>query len=101
MARDFERNNIPRRQVGDYWVIVDTRNKLIGLVRVTEVAVTPFNEVTFEFASREGEGDGSLEYPHNVYKEYFLLQLANWGEDWSEDCPVVCETFKLIATPDE
>ena len=79
MARDFERNNIPRRQVGDYWVIVDTRNKLIGLVRVTEVAVTPFNEVTFEFASREGEGDGSLEYPHNVYKEYFLLQLANWG----------------------
>ncbi len=101
MARDFEKNNIPRRQVGDYWVIVDTHNNLVGLVKVTEVAVTPFNEVTAEFAAREGEGDSSLAYWQNVHKEYFLLQLADWGEDWSEDCPVVCETFSLVATPEK
>ncbi len=101
MARDFEKNNIPRRQVGDYWVVVDTQNNLVGLVKVTEVAVTPFNEVTAEFAAREGEGDSSLEYWQNVHKEYFLLQLADWGEDWSEDCPVVCETFSLVATPEK
>ena len=101
MARDFEKNNIPRRQVGDYWVVVDTQNNLVGLVKVTEVAVTPFNEVTAEFAAREGEGDSSLEYWQKVHKEYFLLQLADWGEDWSEDCPVVCETFSLVATPEK
>ncbi|MEE8287101.1 MAG: ASCH domain-containing protein [Gammaproteobacteria bacterium] len=101
MARDFEKNNIPRRQVGDYWVVVDTQNNLVGLVKVIEVAVTSFNEVTAEFAAREGEGDSSLEYWQNVHKEYFLLQLADWGEDWSEDCPVVCETFSLVATPEK
>ena len=101
MARDFEKNNIPRRQVGDYWVVVDTQNNLVGLVKVTEVAVTPFNEVTAEFAAREGEGDSSLEYWQNVHKEYFLRQLADWGEDWSEDCPVVCETCSLVATPEK
>ena len=101
MARDFEKNSIPRRHVGDYWVVVDTQNTLVGLVKVTEVAVTPFNEVTAEFAAREGEGDSSLEYWQNVHKEYFLLQLADWGEDWSEDCPVVCETFSLVATPEK
>jgi uncharacterized protein YhfF len=101
MARDFEKNDIPRRQVGDYWIIVDTQNGLVGLVKVKEVAVTPFNEVTLDFAAREGEGDGSLEYWQRVHKEYFLLQLADWGEDWSEDCPVVCETFSLVATPEK
>jgi uncharacterized protein YhfF len=101
MARDFEKNNIPRRQVGDYWIIVDTHNNLVGLVKVKEVAVTPFNQVTLDFAAREGEGDSSLEYWQNVHKEYFLLQLADWGEDWSEDCPIVCETFSLIATPEK
>ncbi len=100
MVRDFERNDIPRRLVGDYWIIVDNQNNLVGLVHLKEVAVTPFNEVTLDFAAREGEGDSSLEYWQKVHEEYFLLQLAAWGEEWSENCPVVCETFSLIATPE-
>ncbi len=100
MVRDFERNDIPRRLVGDYWMIVDNQNNIVGLVQIKEVAVTPFNEVTLDFAAREGEGDSSLEYWQKVHEEYFLLQLAAWGEEWSENCPVVCETFSLIATPE-
>ena len=62
MQLDFEKNRVRRRVVGDYWVILSTKNEPRYLVRVTDVTVTPFNEVKVEFASREGEGDSSLRY---------------------------------------
>jgi uncharacterized protein YhfF len=98
MLLDFEKNNVPRRKVGDYWIILSAAtNEPNCLVRITDVAVTPFNEVKVEFASREGEGDSSLKYWQDVHREYFELQCKNWGIAFREDTPVVCEGFDLIA----
>ncbi len=97
MALDFERNSIARREIGDYWVIVTPDSEPKCLVRVTAVAVKPFNSVDAAFAASEGEGDESLEYWTKVHREYFTLQCANWGVEWHEDTPTVCESFELIA----
>jgi uncharacterized protein YhfF len=98
MQLDFEKNNVPRRKVGDYWLVVSTTNEPRYLARVTDVTVTPFNEVKFEFATREGEGDGSLKYWQDVHREYFEMQCKDWGIPFRDDTPVVCEGFELIAT---
>lgn len=96
MQQDFERNNIRRREVGDYWLVVTTKNEPRYLVRVTDVTVTPFNKVELSFAAREGEGDETLKYWQDVHREYFVLQCKDWGVEFREDEPTVCEGFELI-----
>ena len=98
LALDFERNHVARRAVGDYWVVVTTKNEPRYLVRVTDVTVTPFNQVKESFASREGEGDSSLRYWAEVHRDYFVLQCQGWGVPWREDYPTVCEGFELVAS---
>ncbi len=98
LLRDFEINHVPRRDPGDYWVILTIANEPRFLVRVTDVAVTPFNEVAEAFAAREGEGDSSLRYWTEVHRDYFTQQCRQWGVPWQEDYPTVCEGFELIAT---
>lgn len=98
LALDFELNAIPRRSVGDYWVVVDTASLPRYLIRVTDVDVRPFNRVEASFAAREGEGDSSLAYWAKVHQDYFEQQCEAWGVTWSGGLPVVCEGFELIAT---
>ncbi|MEX2200016.1 MAG: ASCH domain-containing protein [Dongiaceae bacterium] len=99
MQLDFEKNNVKRRQVGDYWVVVTTSgNEPRYLVRVTDVTVTPFNKVELSFAAREGEGDETLKYWQDVHREYFELQCKDWGIPFPDNAPTVCEGFDMIET---
>ena len=97
---DFERNNVRRRDVGDYWVVVDSESQPRYLIRITDVDVRPFDQVEQSFAEREGEGDSSLAYWAKVHREYFEQQCAEWGIPWSEEYPTVCEGFELLASHD-
>jgi uncharacterized protein YhfF len=96
LLEDFQRNGVARRAVGDYWVIVDTDNAPRYLVRVTDVEVKPFSQVEAAFAAREGEGDSSLQYWRDVHRDYFQLQCIEWGIEWREDYPTVCEGFEVL-----
>lgn len=98
LAMDFDRNDIRRREVGDYWLILDSRNAPRFLLRVTEVEVMPFGQVPERIAAREGEGDSSLEYWRSVHREYFRRQCTEWNVDWREDFLTVCESFEVVAT---
>ena len=99
---DFEVNNIAKRAEGDYWLMLDTELKPRGIVKLTTVKITPFNEIDDEYAAIEGEGDSSLRHWKEVHEDYFKLQLKAWGrsQDWREDLPVVCEIFKLVYSPE-
>ena len=50
---------------------------VVELVNVEECA---FKDVPAEFASREGEGDGSLAFWKDTHEEYFKLQLTDWED---------------------
>ena len=93
---DFERNQVRRRQPGDYWLVLDSRNAPRFLLRITEVEVMPFEDVPERIAAREGEGDSSLEYWRTVHREYFQLQCAQLHVNWSESLPTVCESFEVV-----
>ena len=97
LAMDFELNQVPRREEGDYWVILWEDFTPACVLEIVKVEVRPFREVDDAFAAREGEGDGSLAYWRECHEDYFKQQLADWGRDWSEDLPVVLESFDLIA----
>lgn len=98
LALDFARNGVRRREAGDCLVVLDEAGAPLCIVRVTEVAVTPFDAVGPELAVAEGEGDLSRDYWATVHRRYFEKQCAKWGVDWREDREVVCEYFDLVWT---
>ncbi len=96
LAIDFELSGVPRREVGDHIVVLDSQAKPVCVVRVVKVEVKPFEEVGPDFAARENEGDASLEYWANGHCGYFQRQCATWGREWSPRLDTVCEHFDLI-----
>ena len=92
---DFELNGVARRQVGDPWVILNSANDPVCLVRITGVETKPFDAVSAEFAASEGEGDLSRDYWATVHRRYFKKMCEKLGREWREDLPTVCESFEL------
>jgi uncharacterized protein YhfF len=93
---DFEINKIPRRKVGDYWVVPTFDNEPLFLLRVVDVFVMPFNQVPESFAKREGEGEQTQRWWQDAHRAYFMPQCKKWGVEWREDLPTVCESFELV-----
>lgn len=100
LAMDFELNQVPRREVGDYWIILWEDFKPACALEIVNVEVRSFRDVDEAFAAREGEGDGSLKFWRDCHEDYFKQQLADWGREWSEDLPVVLESFEVVAVSD-
>ena len=99
MALDFEVNGVIRRKPGDHWVVLDSKNAPLAVVRVTKVEVKPFNQIGEDFAKVENEGDGTFKYWYDGHLGYFQRQCAGWGKEWRMDAPCVCESFELVYKP--
>ena len=89
---ELESESLPTTE--DYGVILDTQEKPKAIVKVTEVRLTPMNEVTEEFAI--AEGDGTYQNWWDIHEEYFTEQLNAVELEFSEDILLVCERFKVI-----
>ena len=88
------KENLPR--VGDLVVVTDWNGDELCVIRIDNVVVVPFNEVTSDFAFLEGEGDQSLDYWKRVHWDYFKRELDGSIYEPQENMPVVCERFSLV-----
>ncbi len=82
--------------VGDYSVVTDWNGTAQCVIQATAVEVVPFDEVSEEFAAREGEGDGSLAYWRDVHSVAFTRELEGSERIPSSDMPVVCQEFRVV-----
>lgn len=96
----FEIDNIARRNIGDYWIVLKVDGTPLCVVQIIGVAVTPFRDISPVFAASEGEGDLSLRHWRGSHLDYFVEQCERWGVEWSEDHPVVCESFIPVYKPE-
>ena len=83
----------PIPQAGTFDVILDGQGQAVCIIKVTKVAVVPFNQVSAEHAFKEGEGDKSLAYWRKVHEEFFTEWMAEAGLAFSEEAGVVLEEF--------
>jgi len=86
----------PIPEVGLYTIILNSKDDPVAIIKTTNVQIIPMNEVTPEFAAAEGEGDLSYEYWYNGHKNYFSIELAEYGKEFTEDMLLVCERFELV-----
>jgi len=82
--------------VGEIEIVVDHLNAPSLVTRVTEVDVVAFNQVSAQFAAREGEGDGSLEYWRKAHWSFFSRECQRIGRVPSDDMLVVCCSFEVL-----
>ena len=98
----YKAENEPLPKPGDYSVITDWEGLGICIIKTSRVSVVLFNQVSPDFAAREGEGDGSLAYWKKVHRKAFTRDLEEVNRttgsrySFTEDMPVVCEEFMLV-----
>lgn len=92
----YPAENSPLPQVGEYNLILNTRNEAVCITRTTKVYVTPFSKVSAEHAYKEGEGDRSLTFWRECHSGVFTMELKEINQNFSEDMLVVCEEFEVV-----
>lgn len=95
----YEASNKPLPKAGDLSVVTDWQSNPLCVIESTEVAVTPYDEVTERFAATEGEGDKTLRFWREVHWLYFGRECQRLGKEPSQKMPVVCEEFRVLYVP--
>ncbi|GKL71668.1 ASCH domain-containing protein (plasmid) [Klebsiella pneumoniae] len=85
---EHERGEAPC--VGSYNIILNGAGQPMCVIRTLRMQVIRFNEMTSELASKEGEGDLSLEYWNEGHKRYFEREGT-----YSEEMELIFEEFEL------
>lgn len=83
-------------KVGEIEIVVDHRNEPALVTRTTCVQVIPYAEVTAEYASIEGEGDGSLAFWREAHWAFFSRECQRLGRTPDESMLVVCGVFEVL-----
>ncbi len=86
--REYERGEAPC--AGSYNIILDGTGQPVCVIQTVRLQGIRFCEMTRELASKEGEGDLSLEYWKEGYKRYFEREGT-----YSEEMELVFEEFEL------
>lgn len=94
--QSYEVEKEPLPEAGEYSIILNGEDDPVAIIQTTHVDVTPFNEVSEEFARAEGEGDLSYRYWLEVHQTFFQNEAKEMGYPYSEDMELVCERFQLI-----
>ncbi|WP_226579577.1 ASCH domain-containing protein [Halobacillus litoralis] len=93
-AYEIENELLPKE--GEYSIILNKKEDPVAIIKTSAVDITPFNQVTEEFAREEGEGDRSYQYWRETHIEFFNNEAEELGYTFSESMPLVCERFQLI-----
>ena len=87
---------VPVPQAGEIAIVLDYHDQPVFVTRNTTVDIVPFNAVGADFATCEGEGDGSLAYWRAAHRDYFTRNSPELGITFNEDMLIVCERFEVL-----
>lgn len=96
----YEIEGEPLPQVGLHQVILDSIDQPVAMIKITEVSLTPMQEVPLDFALAEGEGDGSYEYWWNGHIKFFKSLAEEFNITFDIRDLLVCERFEVVKVSD-
>lgn len=92
----YEIEGVPLPQVGRLSVVLNWAQEPVCIVRLSEVSLCPFNEVTADFAALEGEGDRSHAWWRRTHLRFFSDYAAAIGAEFNERSLLVLERFDKV-----
>jgi len=96
LVKDYELEGDELPKVGDFWIILDSKNNPKCIVKTKSVEFYQFSEVPIEVAIAEGEGDLSLEYWRKAHIDFFTPFLAEWGITDLDTEKLVTEFYEIV-----
>ncbi|MER7335667.1 MULTISPECIES: ASCH domain-containing protein [unclassified Micromonospora] len=99
----YERANEPLPEVGRRLAVVDSEDRPVAVIELTEVRVLRLAEVDLQHALDEGEGDESVAQwraGHETFwhSEEVRAELGDPGFTVDDDTLVVTKRFRLLRT---
>lgn len=91
---DIEQEPLP--QVGRITVVLNWQQEPVCIIRLTEVSIYPFDQVTEEFARSEGEGDLSYEWWRDAHIKFFTQYAGEIGAKFDLQSELVLERFEKV-----
>lgn len=92
----FKQHKAALPKVGDLAIVTNWDGQAIAIIKTTKVEQVPFNNISDDYASIEGEGDRSLAYWKKVHWDFYSREMKPFGEKPTKDMIIVCEQFKMI-----
>lgn len=94
---EYEHEGEALPQAGQLTIVTAGDGRPLCLIETCEVEIRPYALVDAQFAYEEGEGDRSLAYWRAVHWRFFADVCDMIGRIPSEDMPLVCERFRVLA----
>lgn len=98
MFSAFESYEINREQLpvsGEMFIVENSSEEPCGIIEVTDVNVVPFNDISWELASRDGENSNLEEWREKMH-DLMEDEAAICGFEFNESSKIVCEIFRVI-----
>ena len=86
--------SIPR--TGDHWIVRDGDGAPQCIIRTTDVAIIPFDEVPDVYARDGGEADRTLATWRPMYWRYIVSECERLGREPHPKTPLVMERFIVV-----
>ncbi len=99
LVKSYEAEKEPLPKIGEHHIITDWAGEAACVIRIKEIEVFPFNEVTQRHATIEGEGDGSLDYWVDGHRKFFQMDAESLGFTFEETDEVVFLIFDVVFPP--
>lgn len=91
----YDVDKLPVPKINDYYVITDTNDNPVCIVKNIAVTKIAFKDVTWNLAQKEGE-DENMEQWRKSHIEYFTEEADIIGYKFSESMPIVFEEFEVV-----
>ena len=92
----YEIENEPLPKIGEYSIILNSKNEAICIIKTTKVYIEEFSNISKEHAFKDGEGDKALSYWRKGHEEFFKMCMSEADMEFNENMKVVCEEFKVV-----
>lgn len=89
----YENGFEKRPEVGEYNIITDWEGEAQCITKTVSLTLMKFIDMTEDLASKEGEGDRSLEYWRKVHIRFFTDELIKEGLEFNENMSILFEEF--------
>ena len=96
ILEDFENAEEPIPQIGNYWIILDSKKKPKLIVKTKRIALNKFKDVPIEIAVAEGEGDLSLAYWKKTHSDIYAPEIGKWRIENINEATVITEFFEIV-----
>ena len=96
LVEGFKACNAPLPKVGNYWMILNSKEEPKCIVKTLAIEFYIFSEVPEKVSLAEGEGDSSIEYWRKAHKAFFKPYLQDWGIANIDEATVITEYYDVV-----